>query len=80
MHSHVSVRFELCSAHKYSPVIVDLTRVLCRRKAENERLQHTYMTGKTLKSHRNMAVHRENILRRYDASGDWKIGRFFMDN
>jgi hypothetical protein len=29
--------------------------------------------------HRNMAVKRENISRRYDASGHRKIGRFFMD-
>jgi hypothetical protein len=33
-----------------------------------------------LQSHRNMAVNRENILRRYDASGHRKIERFFMDN
>jgi len=29
-----------------------------------------------LHSHRNMAVNRENILRRYDASGNRKLGRF----
>jgi len=33
-----------------------------------------------LHSHRNMAVNRENILRRNDASSDWNIKRFFMDN
>jgi hypothetical protein len=31
-----------------SPVIVDLTRVLSRRKTENERLQHTDVTGRTV--------------------------------
>jgi hypothetical protein len=31
--------------HKRSPLIVDLTRVLSRRKADNERLQHTDVTN-----------------------------------
>ena len=31
-----------------------------------------------LHSHRNITVNRENILRRYNASGHRKIGRFFL--
>ena len=30
--------------------------------------------------HRNMAVNRENVLRRYNASGHRKIGKFCMEN
>jgi hypothetical protein len=33
-----------------------------------------------LHSHRNMTVNQENISRRYDASGNGKLKRFFMDN
>jgi len=33
---------------KRSPVIVDLTQVLSLRKAENERSQHTDVTGRTI--------------------------------
>jgi hypothetical protein len=33
-----------------------------------------------LHSHRNMTVNQENISRRYDASGNRKLERFFMDN
>ena len=44
------------------------------------------MTGERVRglamphSHRNMSVNRENILRRYDAYGNRKLGRFFMEN
>jgi hypothetical protein len=53
---------------------------LCRLKT----WVRSTMTGERLcglamlHSHRNMAVIRENILRRYDASGHHKIGRFFL--
>jgi hypothetical protein len=38
----------IAKPHKRSPVIVDLTQVLSLFKAENERLQHTDMTGRTI--------------------------------
>jgi hypothetical protein len=43
------------------------------------------MTGERLRglamphSHRNMSVNRENILKRYDAYGKRKLGRFFYE-
>jgi hypothetical protein len=38
----------IAKPHKRYPVIVDLTRVLGLGKAENERLQHTDVTGRTI--------------------------------
>ena len=40
--------WSIAMPHKRSPVIVDHTRVLGLRKAENERLQHTDVTGRTI--------------------------------
>jgi hypothetical protein len=71
-------------------IVLPATSVCCKRsfsalRRPKTRVRST-MTGERLcalamlHSHRNMAVKREYILRRYDASGHRKIGRFFMDN
>ena len=71
-------------------IFLPVTSVCCVRSFSALRRHTTWvrstMTGERLcglamlHSHRSMAVNRENILRRYDASGHRKIGRFFMDN
>ena len=71
-------------------VVLTVTSVCCKRSFSTlHRLKtrvRSTMRGvrlcgwAKLHSHRNMAVNRKNILRRYDVFGDWKIGRFFMDN
>ena len=68
-------------------IVLSVTSVCYKRSFSALRRLETRvrstMTGERLcgsaklHSHRNMAVNRKNILRRYDASGDWKIGRFF---
>jgi hypothetical protein len=71
-------------------IVLPVTSVCCKRSFPalhwpKTRVRST-ITGERLcglailHSPRFMAVIRENILRRYDASGHRKIGRFFMDN
>ena len=71
-------------------IVLSVTSVCCERSCSALHSLKTWvrstMTGERLcdlamlHSHRNVAVNRGNILRRYDASGHIKSGRFFMDN
>jgi hypothetical protein len=69
-------------------IVLPVTYVCCERSFSALSILKTWvrstMTGERLcglamlHSHRNITVNRENILRRYNASGHRKIGRFFL--